>query len=46
MLATLVYIGNNWEVIWQFGAGVLGFLLLVAILLMGVEAVKRFLDAA
>ncbi len=43
---TLVLIGNNADVIWEFGAGILGFLLTVAIVTMGVEAIKRFLDAA
>lgn len=44
MIASIVNIGNNPNVIWEFGSGVLGFLLLVAILVMGVEAIKRFLD--
>jgi hypothetical protein len=44
-LSTLVLVGNNGNVIWEFGAGVLGVFLLVAVLVMGVEAIKRFLDA-
>lgn len=44
MISTLVLVGNNSEVIWEFGAGVLGVFLLVAILVMGVEAIKRFLE--
>lgn len=42
--AAITLIGGNDEVIWEFGGGLLGFYLLVAVLNMGVEAIRRFLD--
>jgi hypothetical protein len=43
-IATLISVGSNVYVVWEFGAGVLGVYMLGAILIMGVEAIKRFLD--
>jgi hypothetical protein len=43
-MATIVYIGNNQEVIFLFGAGVFGFLLFVAMLVMAIEMIRRFID--
>lgn len=46
MVATLAPVGANAQVIWEFGAGVLGVYLLTSILVMGVEAIRRFLNQA
>lgn len=43
-MGSIVLIGNNAEVIWEFGIGLLAFYLVIAILTMGVEAIRRFLD--
>lgn len=46
MVGTLQAVGANSQVIWEFGAGVLGIYLLASILVMGVEAIRRFLNQA
>lgn len=46
MISTITYVGGNSSIIWEFGAGVLGFLIFVAVVSMGIEAVKRFIDVA
>jgi hypothetical protein len=43
MISTLAPIGENYETIFVFGAGVLGFLMLFAILIMAIEAIRRFI---
>lgn len=36
--------GKNVYVVWEFGGGLLGFYLFVAILSMGVSAIRSFLS--
>lgn len=44
MIASLTPIGANAQVIWEFCAALLAVFLLAAVLILGVEAIKRFLD--
>jgi hypothetical protein len=46
MLSTLITIGNNANIIWEFGAGVLGVYVLGAMLVVAVQAIKEFLNQA
>lgn len=36
-------VGENWPVILAFGGPILGFYLFIAIIVMGVEAIRRFI---
>lgn len=44
MFGALVAIGKNWNLIFDFGAGVFGLYLLGAVLVMGVQVIKSFLE--
>jgi hypothetical protein len=44
MLATLTALGDNANVIWEFGVGVLGVYILGAMLVTAIQAIKEFLN--
>ena len=44
-LASLAPVGSHGSVIWEFGAGVLAVYLVAALVVAGVTAIRRFLDA-
>jgi hypothetical protein len=45
MISTLVQVGGQGSIVWLFAAGVLAVYLVAAVVVMGVTAIKRFLDA-
>jgi hypothetical protein len=43
IVAALVQVGEQWSVVWEFGAGVLAVYLVAAMFTSGIEAIRRFL---
>lgn len=44
MLSTLITIGNNYSIIFEFGGAILGVYILGAMLVTAVQAIKEFLN--